>query len=86
EFFVAMPDIDHEQAAAAAERIRGAVEGRPFEVTGTKDGLRVTVSIGVAIGTAEDGDPETIIRRADLALFRSKNAGRNRVSFCAEAA
>lgn len=86
EFFVAMPDIDHEQAAAAAERIRGAVEGRPFEVTGTKEGLRVTVSIGVAIGTAEDGDPETIIRRADLALFRSKNAGRNRVSFCAEAA
>lgn len=86
EFFVAMPDIDHEQAAAAAERIRGAVEGRPFEVTGTKDGLRVTVSVGVAIGTAEDGDPETIIRRADLALFRSKNAGRNRVSFCAEAA
>lgn len=86
EFFVAMPDIDHEQAAAAAERIRGAVEGRPFEVTGTKDGLRVTVSIGVAIGTAEDGDPETIIRCADLALFRSKNAGRNRVSFCAEAA
>lgn len=86
EFFVAMPDIDQDQAAAAAERIRGAVEGRPFEVPGAPEGIRVTVSVGVAIGTAADGDAEAIIRRADHALYRSKNGGRNQVSFCAEAA
>jgi diguanylate cyclase (GGDEF)-like protein len=46
----------------------------------------VTVSIGVAIATAVDNDAETIIKRADCALYRSKEAGRNRVSFFAEAA
>ncbi len=86
EFFVAMPDIDHDQAAIAAERIRGAVEGRPFDVPSAGEGIRVTASVGVAIGTAADDDAEAIIRRADHALFHSKNGGRNRVSFCAAAA
>ena len=86
EFFVAMPDIDHAQAAAAAERIRRAVEGRPFGLPSSDAVLHVTVSVGVAIGTAEETDPEAIIRWADLALFRSKHGGRNRVSFFAEAA
>jgi two-component system, cell cycle response regulator len=89
EFFLAMPDIDHGQAAHAAERIRRAVEDTPFVLPGTAERVaervHVTTSIGVAIGTAAETDPEAIIKRADLALFRSKDAGRNRVSF-AEAA
>jgi two-component system, cell cycle response regulator len=88
EFFVAMPDVDQTQAAAAAERIRGAVEGCPFSMSpgGPASTLHVTVSIGVAIGSAAETDPEAIIRRADAALFRSKHDGRNRVSFSAAAA
>ncbi len=90
EFFVAMPDVDQAQAAAAAERIRSAVEDRPFAVPravpGAAGPLHVTVSIGVAIGTAHETDAEEIIRRADAALFRSKHEGRNRVSFSAAAA
>jgi two-component system cell cycle response regulator len=86
EFFVAMPDIDQEQAAAAAERIRQAVEATPFTIASLGERLHVTVSVGVAIGTAEDTDAEAIIRRADSALFRSKHGGRNRVSFFAAAA
>jgi two-component system cell cycle response regulator len=86
EFFVAMPDIDHEQAAQAAERIRRAVEDAPFVLPGSGGKVHVTTSIGVAIGTAEETDPEAVIKRADLALFTSKHSGRNRVSFSAEAA
>ncbi|CAN5604809.1 PleD family two-component system response regulator [soil metagenome] len=86
EFFVAMPDIDHVQAGQAAERIRQAVEGAPFILPGSGGSVNVTVSIGVAIGSAQDADAEGIIRRADSALFDSKHAGRNRVSFFAKAA
>jgi two-component system, cell cycle response regulator len=86
EFFVAMPDVDQSVAAAAAERIRQAVEGRPFVLPGRNERVNVTVSIGVAIATGDECDPEAIIKRADSALFRSKDTGRNRVSFCAEAA
>lgn len=84
EFFVAMPDIDRSAAAAAAERIRRAVEGAPFAVPGAT--IDVTVSIGVAIAGAGDGNAEAIIKRADSALYEAKDTGRNRVSFFAQAA
>jgi two-component system cell cycle response regulator len=80
EFFVAMPDVDQAAAAAAAERIRRAVEGAPVPLPDGGE-VEVTVSIGVAIATAADSDSEAIIKRADCALYRSKETGRNRVSF-----
>jgi two-component system cell cycle response regulator len=80
EFFVAMPDVDRHAAAAAAERIRRAVEDAPVPLPGGAQ-VEVTVSIGVAIATAADLDPEAIIKRADCALYTSKETGRNRVSF-----
>ena len=86
EFFVAMPDIDRPAAATAAERIRAAIEDSPMLLPGGAGSVDVTVSIGVAIATAEDSDPDTIIKRADTALYDSKAAGRNRVSFFARAA
>lgn len=85
EFFVAMPDVDQRAAAHAAERIRRAVEGAPVALPGGGE-VKVTVSIGVAIATASDLDAEAIIKRADTALYSSKEAGRNRVSFFAKAA
>jgi two-component system, cell cycle response regulator len=86
EFFVAMPDIDHAAAAAAAERIRRAVEDQPFAMPGQSERVHVTVSIGVAIAGTEEADAEAVIKRADRALFQAKHSGRNRVSFFAEAA
>lgn len=86
EFFVAMPDVDQVAAAAAAERIRGAIEGAAFILPHGAGEAHVTVSIGVAIADSSDEDAEAIIRRADLALFESKEGGRNRVSFFAQAA
>jgi two-component system cell cycle response regulator len=86
EFFVAMPDIDHAAAGQAAERIRRAVEDAPFVVPAASGPIHVTVSIGVAIAGPRDGDAEAIIKRADSALYRAKDDGRNRVTFFAEAA
>ncbi len=86
EFFVAMPDIDREAAAQAAERIRSAVETTPFPGTCADDPVQVTVSIGVAVAGPSDGDAEAIIKRADSALYIAKHSGRNRVTFFAEAA
>jgi two-component system, cell cycle response regulator len=86
EFFVAMPDVDQHAAAHAAERIRRAVEGAPVVLPGGAGQVNVTVSIGVAIASTADDDAEAIIKRADCALYQSKEAGRNRVSFFAQAA
>ncbi|WP_424926446.1 PleD family two-component system response regulator [Amaricoccus tamworthensis] len=85
EFFVAMPDVDEDAAAKAAERIRAAVEGTPVVLPGGAGEVHVTVSIGVAIADAHETDPDAIIKRADQALFEAKEAGRNRVTFSAAA-
>lgn len=86
EFFVAMPDSDHDAAASAAERIRRAIEDRPFQLPRNAGEANVTVSIGVAIADGSDEDAEAVIRRADTALYEAKTNGRNRVTFSAEAA
>jgi two-component system cell cycle response regulator len=86
EFFIAMPDVDQCAAAAAAERIRGAIEGAPVILPNNAGSVHVTCSIGVVIADASDTDAEAIIKRADLALFDSKIGGRNRVTFFAQAA
>ena len=74
EFFVAMPDVDQRAAAHAAERIRRAIEDAPVPLPDGGE-VEVTVSIGVAIATAADADAEAIIKRADCALYNSKEVG-----------
>ena len=80
EFVVLMPDTDFRQAEAVAERVREAVAERGFEV-GTSRPLTVTVSVGVTLHESLADTPETLIKRADVALYRAKREGRNRVVF-----
>ncbi len=79
EFVVVMPDTSVAVAALIAERIRSAVEKDPFTIGVGKDMIPVTVSIGLA-ERGRDHAPEALYRRADKALYRSKGAGRNRVT------
>jgi two-component system cell cycle response regulator len=80
EFAVVMPETSLGEAIAVAERLRGAVADEPFMVQGTSDKLVITVSVGIAM-TSEGCDTlESLMKRADEALYVAKNGGRNRVS------
>lgn len=75
EFCVVLPHTDRHNSVLVAERIRRTVAERPFDLGPAK--VQVTVSIGVAqVGIA---GPEEALARADAALYRAKQSGRNRV-------
>lgn len=78
EFVVLMPDTDAARAYEASERIRRLVESTPFEVSHPESPLKKTISIGYATMNQND-TAESILRRADAALYEAKNAGRNKV-------
>lgn len=75
EFCILLPEIGMEGAVKAAEKLRTCISDLPFPFAGQL--LKVTVSIGIATLSPDDDLP-TLMRRADLALYEAKNAGRNR--------
>jgi two-component system, cell cycle response regulator len=77
EFVVVMPETDLAIAAAVAERLRAAVAREPFTVREGGPRLSVTISIGVAVAAAEAGDRDSMLKRADDALYAAKTRGRN---------
>ena len=78
EFVVVMPETDLKAAMTVADRLRQAVAGEPFFIHTTGDRRPITISAGVAV--AQPGDTvDTLLQRADDALYRAKNAGRNQV-------
>lgn len=79
EFTVIMPGARLEDAQRVAERIRLHVAGSPFRVSGGKELLTVTISIGVATTVGEGDTPEALLKRADEAVYEAKAGGRNKV-------
>lgn len=79
ELAVLLPETDEEEARFVAERIRATVGGQPVEYEGSVIGL--TASVGGAQYGQQDSDLARLIGRADAALYRAKQAGRNRVMF-----
>lgn len=74
EFVVIAVESDCKSGGVMAEKLRGTIQGHNFKTTG-----RITVSFGVAeLGADENSD--SFFKRADAALYRAKQAGRNRVS------
>ncbi len=80
EFVVLMPDTDYRQAQGVAERVRQAVADKTFEA-GNGRPLTITVSVGLALNETKVDTPEAMLKRADVALYRAKREGRNRVVF-----
>ena len=78
EFLIVLPGCDGDGAMSQAERIREAISGEAFHYNG--QAFHATCSLGVAWrDSASLGDSSSLIREADLALYRAKAAGRNRV-------
>jgi diguanylate cyclase (GGDEF)-like protein len=77
EFGILLPEVDLHNATSTADRLRKEIAELPFAFEGHL--LRVTVSIGVATLAAGDDLP-ALMRRADLALYRAKEAGRDGVN------
>ena len=77
EFVVALPNTEHEQAIQFAKRIHDSSkkELSRFSV----DSSVVTASIGVTAIVPEDRSYKDTIKRADLALYKAKNGGKDRI-------
>lgn len=77
EFVVMLPDTPARGALEVAERIRSAVESTPFATEAGR--VPCTVSIGVASYPVDGRSIESLLARADRALYEAKATGRNRV-------
>ncbi|WP_417021047.1 GGDEF domain-containing protein [Candidatus Phyllobacterium onerii] len=80
EFLVVLPEMEEREASALAERIRESIEAAALSNPSSSISNCVTLSIGVAVQALGDSiSPEQLQRRADMALYRAKQTGRNRV-------
>lgn len=84
EFVLVLTDIDIEGARARLERLRESIAALQVPHKGERL-PRVTLSIGLAHYPEHGEDPRSLLRVADLALYRAKDLGRNRLEL-AEAA
>lgn len=80
EFGLLLPGTDRDTAFALAERIREEVERIAIPLPEQEEPLRVTVSLGVATFPDPCAEAVRLLHHADMAVYRSKLAGRNRTS------
>lgn len=83
EFMVLLPDASHDMAMTVAQRICTTVATTPVLVRGGDGPIRITVSIGVAVGD-DKTSLDRLIGLADQAMYRAKTAGRNRIEYAEE--
>ena len=81
EFVIALVETRESDAKVIAERIRRAIEETPLMLNDRHTQVRLTASIGVAAWepTSEPTTSETLVEKADSAMYQSKRAGKNRV-------
>lgn len=78
EFAILLPDTDADGARELAERLRQAIAESPVE--SEAGSIHYSVSIGIALFRHDDSTADSILARADHALYRAKHAGRNQVA------
>ena len=79
EFILLLPETPKSGAQTFADRLRKCVEQHPFHRENAQPSRHMTLSIGVSTYPEDGADGNALISRADEALYRAKEAGRNRV-------
>ena len=79
EFTVMLPNTEREEAEYVSLRLRRAIEGK--QIRAYDEDLQITTSIGVSFFPQDAKDLVNVIDKADRALYRAKQTGRNRVCF-----
>jgi diguanylate cyclase (GGDEF)-like protein/putative nucleotidyltransferase with HDIG domain len=79
EFSILLPETPAVEAYEIADRIRRAVAARRFDVETSSEPIRATISMGVASFPRDGDDMNELVHQADLAVYRAKLQGRNRV-------
>jgi len=84
EYLIVLTDANDEGSMILSERMREKIGKHVFKEG--KDETQLTVSIGVAVSSADDAelDARTLVRRADSALYRAKDSGRDQVTMFLE--
>jgi diguanylate cyclase (GGDEF)-like protein len=82
EFAILLTDTGKQDAVKLAEKIRACVETAPFSIR--REQIKMTVSIGVSNLPVDSLDLESLVQKADQALYQAKRQGRNCV--CSNAA
>ena len=77
EFLIVLPDCSREQGEAVAEKLRRAIEAA--NICQTDHSIKATISIGVSEFNGTES-PEQTVNRADMALYKAKERGRNQVA------
>jgi len=80
EFCIILPGIEKEVIKILGERIRQKVEEYPFYKENVQPGGRITVSLGGSSFPNDADNFEELVYKADQALYKSKNSGRNRLT------
>ncbi|MBI2315961.1 MAG: diguanylate cyclase, partial [Betaproteobacteria bacterium] len=80
EFMLILPEAAPAALQPTGERIRRAIEAAPLDLGAGAGSVGLTLSVGLAAFRAASDSAETLVARADAALYRAKESGRNRVA------
>jgi len=82
EFTIILAELRQpEDAVSVAEKLIAAIE-QPLSIAGTS--IEVSASIGIALYPTDGADAESLLRNADSAMYRAKEAGRNTYQLCTD--
>ena len=85
EFMAILPETDSEHAIMVAERMRAAVTVLPLATTQVKEGINVTISLGISIYPEDATTSSELLEKADQAMYWAKRLGRNQIRTATEA-
>lgn len=78
EFLFVLYPCKSGEALQSAERRRESVKKNPVSISESADSVRLTMSFGISTISDTDNSPDSLIARADAALYEAKNNGRNK--------